>query len=239
MKTAKLNKKKNLENKPLRITEISGFFPSAKRILIFPTVKQKKIINDWIASTRKVWNVCLHSIKTNNSKISEVELRDKYVIAKNMDEVTLKQLNWTLRTHKRIREYAVKDLISSYKSGLTRVKKNQIRKFYINPKNKRDENQCISLPHESSRINHGLLRVCGLDLRLNEKLEDQDILHNMRLVRKGESYYVFVPSFTAISQKDISDRKDMVGIDPGINAFHTYYSPEGEYGVIGADLKYV
>ena len=147
MYNAKINKKNGTTNKPQKIEENYPYIPQSKTIMLNPTSKQRKVINDWIASTRKVWNVSLNHINSNKDFIiSDIALRDMFVIKKNMQIDVLNQLEWTLRTPKRIREYAVKDLVASFKGGFTRLKKKQIRKFKINSKYRKDIKQTISLP---------------------------------------------------------------------------------------------
>jgi len=235
LKNAKENKKNGTNNKANKVNYNSLFIPSSKTIKINPTKKQKKIINDWIASTRKVWNVCLHEINTNKTT-KEFTLRDKFVVRKQMDEETIQKMEWTFRTPKRIREYAVKDIISCFKAGETRLKKKEIKKFKINYKEKNSNKQTISLPQEGSKIENNKLKVCSLFLNLEEKIENQDIKSNMRLTRIGLNYYVHIPFF--ISEKNKKESNEgLVGIDPGINIPFTYYSPQGEYGFIGMKLR--
>jgi putative transposase len=235
---ARMNKKNGTDNKPKEIEENFCYIPESKTIMIHPTSKQRKIINDWIASTRKVWNVCLNHINTNKDFIvSDVALRDKFVIKKNMSVDILNKMEWTLRTPKRIREYAVKDLVSCFNGGFTRLKKKQIRIFKIKSKYRKETKQTISLPHESSKIIDNKLRVCSLDLKLKEKMEDQEITSNMRLTRSGYNYYVHIPSFRKEARVQKESNNNTVGIDPGENIPLTYYSPNGEYGFIGSSLK--
>ena len=238
MYNAKINKKNGTTNKPQKIEENYPYIPQSKTIMLNPTSKQRKVINDWIASTRKVWNVSLNHINSNKDFIiSDIALRDMFVIKKNMQIDVLNQLEWTLRTPKRIREYAVKDLVASFKGGFTRLKKKQIRKFKINSKYRKDIKQTISLPHESSKIINNKLRVCSMDLELKETIKDQDITSNMRLTRIGYNYYVNIPSFKSEEISPKESYNSIVGIDPGENIPFTYYSPNGEYGFIGIGLK--
>ena len=237
MKNAKLNKKNGSSNKPYKVISNNIFFPSSKTIRINPSKKQIKILNDWIASTRKVWNKCLQEIISEKTKkIKEFDLRDKFVIRKQMSEETIQQIGWTLRTPKRIREYAVKDIVACFKGGETKLKKKQIKKFKISPKNKNDHKQTISLPQEGSKIINNNLKVCSLQIKIKGYIKDQEIDSNMRLSRIGLNYYVHIPFF-----KEETDKKEsgngLVGIDPGINIPFTYFSPQGEYGFIGMKLR--
>ena len=121
------------DNKSQKIDQSYPFIPQSKTIMLNPTSKQRKVINDWIASTRKVWNVSLNHINSNKDFIiSDIALRDMFVIKKNMQMDVLNQLEWTLRTPKRIREYAVKDLVACFKGGITRLKKNKYGSLKLN-----------------------------------------------------------------------------------------------------------
>lgn len=237
MNNSKYNKKNNTELKPKTVTHISKYIPSSRCYKLSITKEQKKIINDWFASVRKVWNVSLHHLNTHpEEKISDTNLRDKFVIQKQMKPDILKQMKWTLRTPKRIREYATKDLVASYKGCFERLKKKQITHFHIKPKSKNDFKQTICLPHESSYIKNNNLHVCSLDLKIKEKIQDQEIKHNMRLQRRNNTYYVHIVTYKETQGLKPSQNK-IVGIDPGINIFHSLYSPSGEYGLVGETLR--
>lgn len=239
MKNQKNNKKNNTENKPTKIKDSENYFPKSHRVKLIPNIKQIKKINDYIAASRKVWNVTNHDIHCNGIQ-SDNELRNKYVIKKNMPDENINKLEWTFRTPKRIREYAIKDLISSYKSCETKKKKGQITRFTIKNKNRKSKQQNIVIPHEGSKIKDNKIHFTGgLVVKLQEKIKDQDIKHNMRLIKDGPLYFIHIPYFTNISYcKITSERKNKtVGIDPGENIYHSYYTPSGEYGIIGSDIK--
>lgn len=274
MKNAKLNKKNNTFNKPNKLSvDNSAYIIRSKTVRISLTLKQQKKINDWIAATRKVWNKSLHFINLNRlEKHSGITVRDKFVIKKKMNSKTLKEMSWTLRTPKRIREYAVKDLFANMDSFKTNYKQkifayNKKKKLFdsgkikkrprkpckpkLNPKNKYDFRQTISLPKEGSRIfteerNIGkkrkicsILRVCGEDVLLLENIQEtNNIICNMRLTREGFNYFISIPEY--VDKEIIPDNnknEKVTGIDTGINIPFTYIDPEGEYGFIGADLR--
>ena len=248
------NKRNGTSNVAKKIDVPTNFIPKTRKIQIIPTCKQRRIINDNIASVRKIWNLCvedkradllskinkpfltLENIKKETS-FTENMLRDKYVIKKNMTSEMIDHLEWTFRTQKRIREYAVKDFISSYKGGITRLHKKQNKQFRINSKNKNDYKQTICLPHEGSLIKNNMLHVCGMDIKIKHKIQDQNILNNMRLSRIGLNYFVNITYYEKEKEVKNIPLQSIVGIDPGENIPLTYYSPEGEYGFIGIGLK--
>jgi hypothetical protein len=261
MINAKLNKKNNTTIKPKKIeNKKENNIIKAKVIRINPTLKQKKIINDWIAATRKVWNSCLHYINKNRTeKYTCNSIRDKFITEKQMCPKTKKEMKWTLRTPKRIREYAVKDLFACIQSTTKQYRRNKYlykikklkkkpRKPKINPKNKNSKTQTISLPKESSYIinkkkiingieeEYTILRVCSEDIILTEKLDVKNIDSNMRLTRVGFSYFISIPVKTCLTEQKES-KDNICSIDPGENIPWSYYDPSGEYGFIGIGLK--
>lgn len=215
----------------------------AKTIQVLPTSKQKRILNDWFASFRKVWNCTVHDLnhhlrQDNTYRPSEVHLRDKFVIAKRMSSSVKKQLGWTLRTPKRIREAAVKDVVASFKSASTQKRKRKIKKFKIRDKSRLEKRQTILISSDSTYIRNGDLFTNGMSLRLRETMGDCSLEHNMRLTRVDGLYYINIPiSSSPILVTKASPDDRIVSVDPGENIFGTYYSPDGEWGELGADLK--
>jgi hypothetical protein len=82
---ARLNKNDPSRTKKIIQPPEDKYIPAIFKIRIKPTIKQKRIINDWIAAYRKTWNLCLREIK-NGEKKNEVILRNRYIIQKNMSE---------------------------------------------------------------------------------------------------------------------------------------------------------
>lgn len=244
MYASKMRKKGvEYETKKFVLTDEDKYMLKAHVIQVLPTGKQRRILNDWIASFRKVYNCGIHELYTNLKKDktytpSEIEIRDKYVIAKRMSPQIKKKMEWTLRTPKRIREGAIKDIVSSYKGCCTRKAKKQIKSFIMKPKDSNDSRQTILISSDSSYIKGGMLQTGGLKLRLNEKMEDCSLEHNMRLTRLNGLYFICIPySSPPEKEKKVCKTSHFVAVDPGWNIFSSYYSPQGEFGTIGTDLK--
>ena len=235
--------KNNLEYKDV-ITDsdtVLNYVPSCSHHILLPSKNQKRIFSDNFAAIRKVWNVSLHYIhktKLSLHEITDFSLRDRFITRKQMEPKTIKELEWTFRTQKRIREYAVKDLVASIKGGLTRLKKKQIYKFRTNFKQKNDTQQSMVLCHENSYIKNNKLHVYGMDIPLQEKIADmKPISHNMRLVKEGSIYHLYIPKFSEFRYKDETVNEKLVSIDLGVNIFANYYSPDFEWGEVGLGLK--
>lgn len=244
----KLKARQTLENKAAKrlnrpavkitLNKTDKTIPKSRVISLFPTRNQARAMSDWIASTRKTWNLVHHEVQTNPKvEVSEVALRNKFVIKKHMTPNP--KTEWLFRTHKRIREYAVRDYVSSVKGGITRVKKGQIRTFRMNPKFAKDETQTICVSHEASSLIDGGVKLHGLCIRTREKLPIDKLENNMRLTRYSGGWKLQVPYFVSeadLLSRECGDNDDIVSIDPGLKRFITFYSPRGESGESGSDL---
>lgn len=238
-KREKMTKAK-MEKKNLEYTgKINGrkYIPKTNRIILCPTENQRKTLNQFISDSNRVWNVALHSVNIKESKMNEIELRNKFVIAKRFSEDTLKRMGKTLRTPKRVREYAIKDLISSYKACLTNLKQKNIKRFTLRPKNKRNDKQTIVLPHEGSKIKSNCIVVCGMKIKIQGKIKDTKINHNMRCSREGLTFFVYIPEFVPYRLIDRETKTNIVSVDLGINIFATNYSPNYSWDEVGIGIK--
>lgn len=226
------------------------------KIRILPTKEQKKKINDWIAAYRKTWNLSVHAVYEEEVKCTNEILRKHFVLEKHMTPENYKKYEWLFRTGKRIREYGVKDFVSTYNTCQARVRKEEIKQFRIGYKNKYDFKQTIPLSHESTYIlSDGIVRTNGLEIKLKEipgilwdsSFVDKitisqgktqySIKHNLKLTRMGDEYFISLTGFATPKMKNHSTNR-IISIDPGVNTFITYYSPQGEWGEIGSNVNW-
>ena len=142
---------KRLNRKPtaINLTTADKTIVRSRVVRVFPTHKQRRRFDDWLAAFRKTWNLCVDDVyKHPDSVIDESVLRDKFVTRKTAI-IDNKKNEWVFRTPKRIREYAVKDYFASVKACETKLKKKQIKKFRMGFKVKDDPRQTISISNEA------------------------------------------------------------------------------------------
>lgn len=236
--------KKRKKNPPI-LKDFDSYIPSSRKYKLIPTESQRKTLNDWFASVRKIWNVCLNYIKINKIKpkdLDEYKLRNLFVIKKTMPEKFKKELNWTFRTPKRVREYAIKDLMTSYQSAETQLSNKQIKNYIIRPKSKIAKRQNICISAETSSIMDGMLKLSknlsNIKIKSKEeKLIDGCLSNNSRIVREGDNYFVHIPKFIEPEEKDCIVTDKIISIDLGINIFGTFYNPDGAWGEIGLNVR--
>lgn len=226
---------KRLKIQPKQIkTENIKYIPSSRRIQLFPTKRQERILKDWNAAVRKTWNSALILIDHYNFSKENVLLRNRLVIKKQMEKagINLKNISWLFRTPKRVREYAIIDLVSSIKAAETKIKRRRISKYKIQPKTK-DKIQNICISHEMiQKLDGKTITFSGMKIKTDTELLD-DITHNMRLQSENGCYYLYIPVFK--SDEELKKRKSgsgIVALDPGIRKFLSFYSPRGECGTV-------
>ena len=141
------------------------------------------------------------------------------------------------------RQLVIKSLIGAYKSGLTNLRKGNIKTFNIKFKSKRDKNQFFFVDHRALNKDRILWpNILGDKLKMRKGEEkwfhnhvEENDLKDMIITREYPGkYYLHIPY---IKEKLNTEAPySTVSIDPGVRTFHTFYNPEGEVGKIGDGL---
>ena len=221
----KINDKlKNQQVKETRLTRCT-------KIRIYPTVAQKKILKEWLGTTRYVYNKALNGIKNNVDKINKFELRDKYVTKKNNINVK----DWEIRTPKHTREHAIRSLCSNYKSAFSNLKNGNILKFNLNYKSKKNKNDSISIPSNTIKINnkklyvynkfeHSYSLVDGIKMSNDKILKRIPTIENDSLISYSNNKWFFILSYNIDIDKTTVPKENMCSMDPGSITFQTMYT---------------
>jgi hypothetical protein len=192
--------KKLVEKNPDRVKKIfnkedvKDFIIAAKCIKVTPAVESTRIINDSIAASRKIWNLCCEEVQTNPN-VTEYELRDKFVVEKKMPEKQRNALAWTFRTPQQIREAVTRKFYANYKTAQKNLETSKYKNFYRKNNNKtkkikkkivmqfrevNDEKQIIYLSNQICKLKTwnnvtSLEIINGIKLRLHEEYSNFDI----------------------------------------------------------------
>ena len=157
-------------------------------------------------------------------------LRNRFV---NECNVPKKVRSFMLNTPKHVREGAVKDLATAYKSNFTVKKQNPSHTFDIRFRRKKDA-QSIVIPKASIKVCKGgviiypkMLSKDPIELRGRPDL--REIGHDCRLVMDTFGRFVLcvpvdVPTRTIISDNQANEWT--VSVDPGVRTFATCWSPD-------------
>ncbi len=259
-------------------------------IQLFPTEKQKEILDGWLDTTRYIYNKVVQECETNSieernartTSINFQSLRDKFitentrkcnaeyqVIADKMNELKSKKikgdntfndiidsdirklklkqnklpqtknpnvLDWELKTPKETRAFAVKEVVTSYKSCFTKLKKNMIKFFKIGFRKKttksssmqfqpnqlkfNEKRQLILMPHllkSNKEIKYG---------NFNRKFKNIQIHYSTKIIKNEGRYFINIPYLEECQIKSSTEDITFCGIDPGVRDFMTVFGNE-------------
>lgn len=202
----------------------------ARKIRIYPTQNQKKLLKQWMGTRRYVYNKVLFAIKNNKEKINFMDLRNKYVTSKNNDSLK----DWEMDVPKDIRAGAIRDLVKNYNTAFSNLKKANIIYFRMSFCKKKDT-PSIEIPKSAMKWSKdkgfSIYKTYNLgQIKASKKQSKKDyneIKHDCRLLFKNNHWYIIIP--IKKKREKIELRSKICSLDPGITTFQTVYSPNKVY----------
>ena len=214
-----------------------------RMIRLYPTRKQRKILNDWKHTNRYVYNKTLAAIKTDlDQKINFQDLRNKLVtntVKTHSGKIQNPNVkNWETKTPKEIRAYAVKDVVSAYKSAWSNFRNGNISKFDLSFRKKKSYSSSMTIQKKSItykdeerklHIYKTFFDSSGIQIgnRTAKKLEIDNITfdHDSKIVYSKGKYYLCVPiPVQKPDNLEKTKKKGVIALDPGVRTFQTGYS---------------
>jgi putative transposase len=203
-----------------------------KKIKLYPTTSQRKILQNWINVYRFVYNKALSDIRNNNAKIDCYELRNKHVTMKN----NLSIKDFEKNVPKVIRQEAIRDLCKAYKTCFSQMKTSMIDSFNLNYKTKKKKNTSIGIEKECS-IEDDCIKMFPtffnendiyfkVGKRQKKELKCLEINHDCRIQYKNSEYFLLIPTKEYIKNDNIQ-KNNIIALDPGTRTFFTGYDPDG------------
>jgi len=203
----------------LNLNKLEEVNYTAKRIILILTNKQKLIINEWLNTYLKMYNIALKHIK-NNVKTNKKILNFKYLrnALKYKKYKLLK--NSTITVHDA--DYAIKLVCQNYKSAYSNFKAGHIKKFRIRywKITKPDKIMDLEKTEFSKKgMRHNILgNIKGY---YNGQIFNfGEIKHDCRLQRKNNTYYLYVPT-KIVKEEAMKKENNVITIDLGIRTFGT------------------
>lgn len=205
---------------------ISQSIIKIKKIKLKPSKQQRKCIDEWIDTSRYVYNKVLQDIK-QGEMINFFNLRNKHVTKERNKIRNQYVLDWELQTPKDIRAGAVNDVCKAYKTGFSQLKTGHIRYFDPKPRTKKYSSQCIVIQSNAIKIKNGqvsmysrYLSKLNMGKRTRKKYNDFRINSDCRLVKKNEEYWLYIPD-KQVSKVNTDGYKRIIGLDPGVRKMMT------------------
>ena len=195
-----------------------------RKVRLYPTQKQQKLLRQWIGNRRFVYNRVLDEVKKGKEKVNFFSLRNKFVTSKNIPS----EEEWQLKTPKDIRAGAIRDMVKNYKTVFSQLKSRQINHFNMRFASKRDS-PSIEIPKSALKMDKGIFmykRYIPDRIKIGKRQSKikLNIDYDCRLQFKNNKWFLLVPIKTKIEV--LKNRKEYCSLDPGIRSFQTVYSED-------------
>lgn len=189
-----------------------------------------------------------HFCKDHISKKVNINLGLNFIDLRNKIIKTNKTLSedemWLTDIPFDTRQAVIRNLIGNYKSVFSNMKNGNINHFKMRFKSKKASTQVFYIDHRA-------IKKSGQNIKLFPKILKEPLIfpnkkdknwilenltndHNFTItLQKPGQYYLHILHHKELIENPAKDK--MVGIDPGIRTFHTFFSPN-EYGKLGDGL---
>ena len=128
---------------------------SCQKIRIYPNKKQKQSFNQFIGTSRFIYNKCVEYYKHKISFIKRQRMRE-IIMGKDADLPD--HLKWLTKTPYDTRQFMIDNFIGSYDSAVTNLKNGNINHFDFNYKSKKDKSQLFFINKRAIDTNLDLFK---------------------------------------------------------------------------------
>lgn len=189
------------------------------KIKIYPTNKQKKVLNEWSNTFRYIANVTIEKREKDKE-------RNKIVTAKNVPE----DMKWQLKVPKEIRANAVKEVVSNYKTAFSLLKNKKIKYFKMKYRKKKKDHKYLILSKSGvSKIDNTHIKIHPRTFGERPlKIRRDKAFKNVTKILDGikvKNNYIFLPVEIEV-QNHTRAKYDICALDPGVKTFQTMFSNE-------------
>jgi putative transposase len=220
-----------------------------RKIRIYPTTKQRVVLNDWFDTARWTYNRCVDACEDDGTSRNKKTLRNLW-----LNNATLEyEYEWALRTPYDVRNEAMCDVLKAYKTNFALLRAKHIKRFKMKHRESKATSQSIVIhskhwkkkkkKKEKKKKTQLIFydaafkkRGAETTLRTSEPLPDV-INYDCRLQRTRLGHYYFcllLPAQPSDNQArittDTNETPKILAIDPGVRTFLTGYEPStGRY----------
>jgi putative transposase len=209
-----------------------------KKMRIYPTNKQKVILNKWFGTYRFVYNRMVAYSQNPNSTWKDWYLYDPnhymdfYAMRDHFVTENEHLNNWEYETPKDIRRDAIHTFHTSLKGNLTKLKKNNINKFKMQFKKKNVTHTIGGISKSAvKKVKDGFKiyttytngEVFKVKTRSKKKLLNFDIESDCIINFDGVHYNMFLPYKKKVKENKQKE-ESTIAFDPGVRTFQTGFS---------------
>ena len=220
-----------------------------RKLRFYPNPKQVTLFNKCLGAHRFFFNKTVAFLNDNGVK-GNLDLKKlrPLIMKSDRDINDNDKMSWQKEIPYDIRQEAISDAITAFKSAISNLKNGNIKTFHISFKSKKKATSQVF------RVNKNALNVEEKSLFVRRLKDDRKLRFKKRDLPKFEQdqtldgnfiiqktrpqrWYLCLPR---TKQKPIYNEAvyKSVFLDPGVRTFQTFYSPDGVCGKIGTqDFK--
>jgi len=211
--------KRNGKKRKKKKREFKYNYIQTNKIILYPTNKQKYILNIWLNECVHLYNLANKYIKDN----IKIKKDLNFIKIRKIMEFEIKNICSNNKLPKHVADYSIKHCVEMYKSGLSNKK--EFNKFTIKnlKTDRRKKNMVIENSAVSKKKNSIFISILG---EIKSSLPLSTIQQNSILqYDKIKKIYYIISPITTNKEKTI-EHYEKCGIDIGVRTFMTVYSPE-------------
>mgnify|MGYP001606574503 CR=1 FL=1 len=230
------SKKQNTENYQFNIQKLVKPKYYCKQIILLPTKRQKEILLNWMDIYSKMYNETLKVIKKEFYEHKKINLdfkniRSNYMLKKkeylhSISGIPTEKNNTKINKH--ILDCAIKDVCSSYKSAFKNLKNSNIKHFRIRYIKQSKHQKFLKI--EKLLFSKDRKTFCksilGNSIQTTNNINFIEVEHDCNLLYNSinQQFTLFVPINVKDNKIEKHNKRDTIGLDPGIRTFMTGYS---------------
>lgn len=189
-----------------------------RKIRIYPTPEEREKLRKWMGTVRWTYNKVLEMVQDN--RITDMSIIRKHYL--NDECFATEEFKWVKETPREVRSYAIRQLMSAYKTN----KKLHENNFRMKFRSKKDRTQTISILARDWNRNRGQYAFLK-SIITSERPSEINNTINITMNHLGHFYLcVSIPLDIIDNQDDVHGK--VISLDPGVRTFMTGYDPNGQ-----------
>ena len=184
----------------------------SRKIRVYPTQEQKKILNNWFGASRFAYNKTVEFLKQPNTKAQWKSIKTDLLRA--MPE-------WLKEVPYQVKSVAIRDCCQAVSNAKKKFK--QTGKFQeVKFRSKKHGDNNLFIP-QSAVSESGVYHTILGKLKTAEPLWKPS--HDCRVVLQNERYFIIIPIDVTVKRPD-NQRLSACALDCGVRTFQTVFSKE-------------
>lgn len=206
---------------------------------MYPTPKQRAVLQQWFGSVRKTYNTCVDAVEKLKLPKNLKSLRAHCI---NAGSPGLLMYPWLAKTPYDMRDEGMRDLLKAYDTAFTLLRTGKQKHFNMRHRSSKAQSQSIVIHSKYWKDTKKIFWASAFEkakaettLRTREPLPDS-INYDCRLQRTRLGHYYVclllsaIPTTPSVQGSDnqaplVNNMPRILAIDPGVRTFATGYDP--------------